>query len=328
MCKVSVIIPVYNAEKYLKRCIESVLSQTLTDIEIILVNDGSTDNSANILDEYAKNYKNIKVIHQQNSGPAMARNVGMKNAIGEYIGFVDSDDYLSPDMYEILYNIAIQNNIDIVTSDYYSVQNGKQTHLGHFKMPVNQIIYKDEIHNLITHANESRILWFGWKSIYKNKNIKNNKIIYPSLKLGEETVFVLDCLLSSESMYYINKPFYYYEQTPNSLTRIKYKENLLAQLENLYFAKKEIYTKHNFNLYQKDLDEYTMKHTVPMLISNELNHCLNFSQKIKIYKQIRNSEMVKHAYKSCSVNSINSKLKYLAILLKYRMYILLALISK
>lgn len=328
MYKVSVIIPVYNAEKYLKKCIDSVLSQTLKEIEIILVDDGSTDNSINILDEYDKNFKNIKVIHQQNSGPAKARNVGIENATGKYIGFVDSDDYLSNDMYETLYNIATQNNIDIVTGDYFTVNAGNQTTSSHFKMPSNQIIYKDEIHNLITHANESRILWFAGKGIYKNKIIKDNKITYPPLKLGEETLFVLDCMLSAESMYYINKPFYYYEQTPNSLTRTKHKENLLQQLEGLYVHKKEIYEKHNFNLYHNDLNIYTMKHSLPLLLSNELSNKDTLLNKIKLYKNIRNSEMINTTYKSCSVNLINSKIKYLAILLKYRMYILLALISK
>lgn len=326
MYKVSVIIPVYNAEKYLKKCIDSVLSQTLKEIEIILVDDGSTDNSSQILDEYAKKHNNLKVIHQQNSGPAKARNVGIENATGEYIGFVDSDDYLASNMYELLYNTAINNDVDIVTSNYYTVKNSKEVPSSNFKISSNQIIVKDEILKLVTDANESRILWFGWKSIYKSKIIKSNKIIYPPLKLGEETVFVLDCLLSSNSMYYIDKPFYYYEQTPNSLTRIKYKEDLLSQLNGLYFAKKEIYEKHNYNLYHRDLNQYTMKHTIPMLISNELNSKTGFFKKIKTYKQIRNSEMIKNAYKHCSISLINSKLKYLAILLKLRMYFVLAIL--
>ena len=305
MYKVSVIIPVYNAEKYLKKCIDSVLSQTLKEIEIILVDDGSIDSSADILNEYAKIYENIKVIHQQNSGPASARNLGIENATGEYIGFVDSDDYVSFDMYETLYTAAINNNVDVVTSNYYTVKNGKEMPSDNFKIPANQIIYKDEIIRLIANANESRILWFGGKSIYKSETIKANKIMYPPLKLGEETVFVLDCLLSSNSMYYIDKPLYYYEQTPGSLTRIKYKQNLLSQISGLYFAKKEIYEKHNYNLYHSDLNQYTMKHTIPMLISNELNCKKGFLQKIKTYKQMRNCEMIIKAYKSFSINLIN-----------------------
>lgn len=328
MYKVSIIIPVYNAEKYLKKCIDSVLSQTLKEIEIILVDDGSIDDSTNILNDYAKNHKNIKVIHQQNSGPAIARNAGMEIATGEYIGFIDSDDYVSSDMYETLYNAATINNVDIVISDYYTVKKDNIIPSAHFKFPSNQVIAKDDILKLITNANESRILWFGWKGIYKRNIIQSQKIIYPLLKLGEETVFLLDCFLSANSMYYIDKPFYYYEQTPNSLTRIKHKKNLLSQLEGLYFAKKEIYLKHNYTLYNNDLNAYTMKHTIPMLISNELNSKMSFLQKIKVYKHIRNSEMIVIAYKNCSVNLINSKLKYFALLLKLRLYCILALFSK
>lgn len=328
MYKVSIIIPVYNAEKYLKKCIDSVLGQTLKEIEIILINDGSTDNSATILDEYAKNHKNIKVIHQTNSGPAKARNIALENANGEFIGFLDADDYVASDMFETLYNTASQHNVDIVISDYFNVKKDLIKHQGHFNIPTNQIINKNQIYDLLTKANELRILWFAGKGIYRANIIKNNNISYPTLKLGEETVFVLDCMLSANSMYYLNKPFYYYIQTPNSLTRTKYKENLLKQLEDLYFEKKEIYTKHNYNLFKNDLNEYTMKHTIPMLISNELNLKNKISQKIKIYKKIRNSEMVKNAYSSCSINLINSKLKYLALLLKLRMYFILAILAK
>ena len=98
--KVSIIVPIYNSEKYMNKCIESILNQTLTEIEIILVNDGSTDNSGKIIDNYAKKDNRIKVIHQQNSGPSVARNKGISTAKGKYIGFVDSDDYIESTMYE------------------------------------------------------------------------------------------------------------------------------------------------------------------------------------------------------------------------------------
>lgn len=325
---VSIIVPIYNCEKYLHKCIDSLLAQTLPNIEIILIDDGSTDNSGNICENYANNHKNIKVFHQQNSGPAKARNIGLENANGEYIGFVDSDDYISPDMYETLYNLAIKNNIDVVTGDYYTVTDNQKSHSGKFNIPSNRVINSDEISKILMNANESRILWFAVKGIYRLEIIKNNSIVFPKMKLGEETIFILEFLLSASSMYYIDKPFYFYEQTPDSLTRTKYKENLLPQLEKLYFAKKEIYHKHNFNSYSADLDSYTMKHTIPMLLSNEMAHKCKLSEKIKIYKKMRHSKMIKSAFANSSVKLINSKLKYMALLLKFRMYIILALLSR
>lgn len=102
MPKISVIIPVYNAEKYIKKCIESVLSQSFSDFELLLVDDGSTDQSGEICDSYAKTDKRIKVIHKQNGGVSTARNAGLLNSSGEYIGFIDSDDYIEPEMYSVL----------------------------------------------------------------------------------------------------------------------------------------------------------------------------------------------------------------------------------
>ena len=113
MTKVSIIVPVYNVEKYLKRCLESLVNQTLKDIEIICVNDGSTDGSLAILNEYVRNDDRIVVINQENSGQSVARNRGIDVAKGEYIGFVDSDDWVCEDYFERLHNSAIQNNAEI-----------------------------------------------------------------------------------------------------------------------------------------------------------------------------------------------------------------------
>ena len=114
MVKISVIIPVYNVEKYLKECLDSVINQTLKDIEIICVNDGSTDNSLNILENYAKKDNRIIVISQKNKGLSGARNTGLKYCSGEYVSFIDSDDYVSKDLFELTYNNAISNNSDLV----------------------------------------------------------------------------------------------------------------------------------------------------------------------------------------------------------------------
>ena len=124
MSKVSIVVPIYNVEKYLEQCIDSIINQTLKDIEIILVDDGSPDNCPQICDDYAKKDSRIKVVHKKNGGLSSARNAGIEVATGDYIGFVDSDDYIELDMYEKMYSIAIENNVDFVMSDYYRVSDG------------------------------------------------------------------------------------------------------------------------------------------------------------------------------------------------------------
>lgn len=119
MYSVSVIIPIYNVEGYLRQCLDSVVNQILKDIEIILVDDGSTDSSPRICDEYASKDSRIKVIHKQNEGLGKAYNVGLDNATAEYIGLIESDDFIELDMFEGLYNEAVSNNLDVIRSDFY-----------------------------------------------------------------------------------------------------------------------------------------------------------------------------------------------------------------
>ena len=119
--KVSIIVPVYNVESYLDKCLNSLVNQTLKDIEIIVINDGSTDNSQKIIDKYSKKYKNIINITKENGGVSEARNLGLEKASGEYIGFLDSDDWIEPDMYELMYQKAKTENFDIVACDTQAI---------------------------------------------------------------------------------------------------------------------------------------------------------------------------------------------------------------
>lgn len=129
MVKVSVIVPIYNSEKYLKKCIDSLVSQTLSDMEFILINDGSTDSSDSIINSY--NDSRIKYFKRSNHGIGATRNFGIDHASGEFIGFLDSDDYVEPDMYEKLYNECIDRNLDIVICDHF-IENGSNISIKNF----------------------------------------------------------------------------------------------------------------------------------------------------------------------------------------------------
>ena len=148
--KVSVIVPIYNVEKYLDQCVQALLAQTLSDIEIILIDDESPDNCPKICDDYAAQYPNIKVIHKKNAGLGMACNSGLDVATGEYVAFCDSDDYVDSDMYMTMYNVAQKYTCDAVFTGLKritmaGIPTGTVTHQKEFKLYKN----KNEIHTLL-----------------------------------------------------------------------------------------------------------------------------------------------------------------------------------
>ena len=199
--KVSVIIPVYNVEKYIDKCLNSLVNQTLKEIEIIVVNDGSPDNSQEIIDKYVKNYPDkVKSFIKENGGQGEARNFGLTKANGEYIGYVDSDDYVELDMYEKLYNKAKKDNLDIVICGSYSV-------FEDFTKKVEDLdkIYFDD---------KNKNSFFGkmavWNKIYKKELLTKNKLTFRSKKWYEDFDFTLNVLSKAKRIDYVNEPFYDY----------------------------------------------------------------------------------------------------------------------
>ena len=207
MPQISIIIPVFNAEKYLARCLDSVLNQTLKDVEIILVNDGSIDNSAVICDEYAQRDNRIKVIHQKNQGVSVARNNALSIANGDYIGFVDSDDYIHPQMFEKLLNTAATDLSDIVMCDALTVyDNGKTEDDTIAQLPNDCHMSKQEITPNVLLELAGAV----WRCIYSCKLIKENQFFFQKgLKFSEDRIFNIYAFGYAKQITYIKKPFYY-----------------------------------------------------------------------------------------------------------------------
>jgi len=198
MSKVSIIIPVYNTEKYLKRCLDSVINQTLKDIEIICINDCSTDNSLKILKEYAKSDNRIKIIDfRENKGVAVARNEAMKIAKGEYIGFLDSDDYIDLDFYEKLYNKAKENNSDLVIGNWYWVGSNNNNNIFDIVelVKINKFNY-----------NQAFTLGLYKKELLKQYNIK----FIEKCSFGEDRIVPLMASYYSKNFSIVEDTFYYY----------------------------------------------------------------------------------------------------------------------
>lgn len=231
---ISVIVPVYNTELYIDRCIKSLLNQTYKNLEIILVNDGSTDKSGIICDKYKKDDKRIKVIHKKNEGVGYARNTGLDNAQGDWIFFLDSDDFLDENALSILYKNAEEQNVDISGCFFYSYYNKNNIQFAATKKDL-------EVEGLYNSTEFIKLMYNGgyvtgisvivWNKLYKRsifKNLRYKNIIHED----EEIIFKI--YLNDYKVYFTNKPLYYYSrENENSIMQTKFTRKNLSYLDIL-----------------------------------------------------------------------------------------------
>ena len=225
----SIIIPVYNGEKFIDRCLKSVLNQTLSNIEVIIVNDGSNDNSEKLILEYKKIDPRIKYISTKNKGVSIARNIGISHANGEYIGFVDIDDYIDINMYEIMYNKAKNNNSQIVFCGHISVRKNGQ--LNEIPSPKELIINNKDIKEkeiYYAFINLTRpYLGMSCNKIYKREFIQNNLLEFDADRtIGEDFYFNLQAFTYASDITIIPNTLYYYNRIDESSTR-KYIKDII-----------------------------------------------------------------------------------------------------
>lgn len=215
MCEISIIVPVYNVEKYLNKCVDSILNQTFKEFELILVDDGSPDNSGAICDQYAKKDSRVKVIHKENGGLSSARNAGIEVAQGKYLGFIDSDDYIAEDMYELLYNNIIKEDADLSICGIYDVYEEKE------------VVEKERIKKTVS-ALEAMILIFEGNNISVhavNKLYKRelfSAIRYPIGKYHEDSFVIVDILDKCHSVVIDSIQKYYYVHRAESINTEKF----------------------------------------------------------------------------------------------------------
>ncbi len=236
--KVSIIVPVYKVEKYLRRSMDSLVNQTLDEVEIICINDGSPDNCLSILKEYKEKYpnKNIVIIDKKNEGVWKGRFDGIKAANGEYIGFTDSDDYITLDYAEKLYNAAKKNNSDISVSGFYRVDTDTE-HIYSTEMTG----YEGKLINL--DENPEDILSINtalWNKLYKAEILKNMKNLENPPRILDDMMFLLLVYLNTKTISFINDPLYYYMVRQDSIMgqikkeQIDSTEKAMVEIKRIY----------------------------------------------------------------------------------------------
>lgn len=319
MEKISIIVPVYNVEKYLKDCLSSILNQTFSNFELILVDDGSQDDSGKICDEFALKDNRIKVIHKENGGQSSARNIGLDIAKGEYIIFVDSDDVIATNMFEILFNIICETNTDIVTCKY--IRFFLTTEIS-----INENVNSNRVDILNTDTimkelvNNEKVNFSPCAKIYK-------KELFNSLRFQEGIIFEDMQLLyqlwaTIEKAAITDSILYFYRNNPTSTLNSKYNSKHLIEYE----IRKDIY-----EFYQKDYPKYSYNFYVNWMFSSVLmyvrithneyknksnyKYLLNFDK--KILKKCNKKDLMASVKLSLRLYRICPYLLVLAFRIKY-----------
>ena len=244
--KISVIIPVYNAEKYISRCVDSILSQTTDDFELLLIDDGSQDSSGNICDNYSLADKRIKTIHKSNGGVSSARQCGLDNSTGEYVIHIDSDDWIEPHMFQTLISFADKNQADIVIFDFYRVS----------KNSIDHIIQKPSSFDHISVLRDivsGRLYASCWNKLVRHSIINRYDVTFPEgVNLGEDKCFLAKLLINNISIAYLPSPLYYYDVVVNSssLVRNITKESITSGFSMLNYLQTILDKDFNVELYE------------------------------------------------------------------------------
>ncbi len=237
----SIILPVYNVKDYVERCVQSVISQGFQDLEIILVNDGSTDGSTEKCDLLAEKYPNTIAIHKENGGLASARNAGMLQASGTYIWFVDADDWIEPDSLAKLHKLAAKETPDMIKFDYIRVEQTAMTVHSNVKPGLYQAQMLEDIRNAAFYAT-GKFMLSACTHVYRRTFLVENGLQFVSERQvgSEDYLFNLEALARVQRVRVISDPLYNYEQRMGSLTQ-RYKKNLPQRYEKLYTSLRESY---------------------------------------------------------------------------------------
>ncbi len=314
---ISVVVPVYNVASYLPKCIDSIINQTYSNLEIILVDDGSSDNSGFICDEYAKRDGRIIVIHKQNGGLSDARNAGIAACTGDYIAFVDSDDYIDHRMYEVLYNFAIQEKLDVAMCGSVDDVNGRLIYPQSFSPYV--LSSKTEIINDLFVNKWGGACIAVWNKLFKREVVKNIKFEYG--KTYEDVFYILHWINNTVRFGRLSNPFYYYVQRVGSITNQKIFKSSIVDVVDAY--------KRNLNIiihkYPKSIlaGKYRLYWSYKNALSRII-YCSDYYNGISCMKEIQAEcrkqwlEIIRNPYLSKK-----DLLAFVLIIFDYRVYFLM-----
>lgn len=329
----SIIIPAYNAERYLERCLDSIVRQTYSQIEIILINDGSTDRSGEICDQYAQKDSRVKVIHQKNSGVSSARNAGLETASGDYIGFVDADDWIEHNMFEILSRHLSKKTVDVVR--FNAERKGELLNSLPFEGEYSGERFQDEVQLPLIGSERFGgmfILGVLWLHIFRREIIEKNRIKFNrDLHRCEDRLFTLTSILYSQNILFIDDILYHYEVNDGSLSNKYDPQRWQQELAYLEGLKKVILECKDKN-YNNEADKRLLSEHLLRAITSVNNEFFsdnknNFGSKYRNTKIILNNQTVRLAIRKVPKGQNGLKGKIILAAIRYRQPLLLSLFN-
>ena len=267
MPKVSIIVPVYNTEKYIRNCLDSIRNQTFTDWECILIDDGSTDKSGEICDEYVKKDWRFDIIHKQNKGVSSARNHGINLAKGEWIMFIDADDAIALNTLEVIVHRAAADNLDLLQFSYTRNKN---------ELGQNDDSAISDVCNLDDYISYGKLIYSVWGNLIKTSIIRDNSIrFHEQMKLGEDQMFIYTCMTFANHIMRIPNILYYYYDNPNSATNNEKTDDIVFSSQQFISFKLE-YPKFSFCI-----DDLVFFYIEKLLLRKEYKACSQLLSKLQ-----------------------------------------------
>lgn len=307
MEKVSIVVPIYNVENYLKRCIKSLINQTYENIEILLINDGSKDKSKSICESYVDEDKRIKLYNKENGGLSDARNFGIEKATGKYILFVDADDYIEENAIEKLIYFMVNNDLDILTTNAY-MEDGSNTKRLFDNIDFNQKDIMTGIDYYIRRIERSHFLAAVWLNMYKTELIKSNKILFKKGILHEDEEWTPRIMVAAQRVMYINFPFYHYiVSREDSIINLKDKTKNMICLFDICTDQEKMFQKMEITKKQHEIiNDYLCRQYMNACILESVNKDI-YAKNVNYRFVIRNAKKIKTKLKLI-VFFINKKL--------------------
>lgn len=326
MLKVAVIIPVFNAEQHLRNCLSTLLNQTLNEIELIFVNDGSTDNSPQLVDQFATAHANVKVIHQKNAGVSAARNAGLELVSARYVGFMDADDALDAHYFERLYTAAESNNCDLVITGFITETDGK-TQEEQLPFSTNVVFGKEQIHeSVLPNLFRSNQLNSVCTKLFRNDTI--GAIRFPvGVALGEDGVFTRKCIMQANRLIFLDYKGYIYKEVSGSATRNLKKHNYFEAAIADYANTDGADYVPNFDALR--IEKLITQTVMCVSLYSKPNNGLTLSEKVQYISDIINHPVLSEAFSHASQEIFTKFRGYSALLvhlIKRKQAILLYLV--